>query len=226
MSAAIGMLDARGGDALTFRALAAHLTTGPGAIYWHVADKDELLAAAADHVIGQAMAQTGREAEPKDAIRAIALAVFDAVDAHPWAGALLNREPCRPGTLQIFEGLGGGIVRLGVHESAQFHAWSALLNYVLGVAGQNAANARLRRKADRSAFLDTVAGHWEKLDPAKYPFVRGLAVRLRGHDDREQFLAGIDLILAGIEAERSGAVSGVDGRKSAGSVAGVIDHAC
>jgi hypothetical protein len=34
--------------------------------------------------------------------------------------------------------------------------------------------------------------------PAKYPFVRQMATQLRDHDGRAQFLAGIDLILAGI----------------------------
>jgi hypothetical protein len=32
--------------------------------------------------------------------------------------------------------------------------------------------------------------------------VHRLATRLRDHDDREQFLAGIDLILAGIDTLR------------------------
>ena len=43
---AIEILDTEGESALTFRALAARLATGSGAIYWHVANKDELLAAA------------------------------------------------------------------------------------------------------------------------------------------------------------------------------------
>ena len=76
-----------------------------------------------------------------------------------------------------------------------------LMNYILGVAGQNAANARAlaSSKMDRSAFLATVAAQWAQLDPAKYPSVHAARTQLREHDDREQFLAGIDLILAGIE---------------------------
>jgi hypothetical protein len=35
---------------------------------------------------------------------------------------------------------------------------------------------------------------------ALYPFTRSVAAQLRAHDDREEFLAGIDLILAGITA--------------------------
>ena len=74
------------------------------------------------------------------------------------------------------------------------------MNYVLGLAGQYAAAARLLpRETDRSAFLATLAA---QLDPAEYPFVRQVATQLREHDDREQFLAGIDLILAGIATVR------------------------
>ena len=70
------------------------------------------------------------------------------------------------------------------------------------LAGQYAAGARLSaQETDRSAFLATIAARWERLDPARYPFVRQVAAQLPGHDDREQFLAGINLILAGITAE-------------------------
>jgi hypothetical protein len=47
-----------------------------------------------------------------------------------------------------------------------------------------------------------VAARWSELDPVRYLFIRRIARQLRGHDDREQFLAGIDLILAGIAAVR------------------------
>ena len=90
---------------------------------------------------------------------------------------------------------------LGVPEPAQFNAASALVNYILGLAGQYAAGARLiPRDTDRTTFLATVAAQWAQLDPAEYPFVLQLAAQLPEHDDREQFLAGIDLILVGITA--------------------------
>ena len=77
------------------------------------------------------------------------------------------------------------------------------MNYVLGLAGQYAAAARLLPpETDRSAFLATVAARWVQLDPARYPFVHQVATQLPEHDDREQFLAGLDLILAGITTVR------------------------
>jgi hypothetical protein len=105
--------------------------------------------------------------------------------------------------LQIFERFGRQIQALGVPGPAQFDCASALLNYVLGLAGQYAAAARLLPPGtSRTAFLTTFAAQWEQLDPAQYPFMHQMATQLPGHDDRDQFLAGIDLILAGITTAR------------------------
>lgn len=198
---AIAILDTEGEAALTFRALAARLATGSGAIYWHVANKDELLAAAAQAVIAPVLDDLPEGTEPRAGIRALALGVFEAMDVHPWVGAQLIREPGQGSLLAIFEGLGGRLLALGVPEATLFVAASALLNYVLGVAGQNAANGRLLAPGtERRAFLGAIADRWQQLDPAAYPFARLVAAQLPEHDDREQFLAGIDLILAGIGA--------------------------
>ena len=141
------------------------------------------------------------DAEPQQALRAIALGLFDAIDAHPWVGAQLTREPWRPALLDVYESVSEHLQALDVPQRALSDSAGVLVNYILGVAGQNAANARAlaNSKMDRSTFLATVAAQWAQLDPAKYPSMHKAGTQLREHDDREQFLAGIDLILAGIE---------------------------
>ncbi|MYR44923.1 TetR family transcriptional regulator [Streptomyces sp. SID5910] len=199
VEAAIDVLDTAGAGGLTFRVLAERLATGPGAIYWHVAGKDELLAAAAEAVLAEALAAGAAATTPDEAIRALALDVFDAIDAHPWIGTQLALAPTRAPMLGVFEHLGRQVQALGVSGSARFTAVSALLNYILGVGGQNAANARgVDPATDRTQFLGAVADTWARLDPDEYAFTRGMADQLREHDDREEFLAGIDLVLAGI----------------------------
>ncbi|WP_445165714.1 TetR/AcrR family transcriptional regulator [Mycolicibacterium sp. Dal123E01] len=198
VEAAIEILDRDGDGALTFRALAARLATGSGALYWHVANKNELLAAGADHVIACVVADVAPATTPQESIRAIALGLFDALEAHPWVGAYFAYAPWTA-LMRIFESIGSQVQALGVPERLQFDCASALVNYILGVAGQNAANARLfPGEIDRSAFLTAVADTWTRHDVGDYPFVHQVAAQLRDHDDREQFLAGIDLILAGI----------------------------
>jgi len=199
---AIGLLDTAGEGGLTFRALAERLATGPGAIYWHVAGKDELLTAATDAVVADAMTATGTaDTTPQEAIRTLALGVFDAIDAHPWIGTQLARSPAQSPLLRVFERIGRQVQALGVPHTAQFTAASALLNYILGVGGQNAANARGHQPGTtRAEFLDTTATTWASLDPDEYAFTRDVADQLRDHDDRTEFLGGIDLILTGITA--------------------------
>lgn len=199
VDAAIAILDTEGEDALTFRLLAARLSTGPGAIYHHVANKDELLKAAVAQIIATAMDVSQPQREPVEAVRWTAAAVFDAIDAHPWAGAQLAREPWQLAVIRLFETFGQLFQELGVPEWAQFNAVSTLVNYILGLAGQYAAGARvLGSHTDRSAFLRDIAKQWEQLNPAAFPFMRSLSAGLDQHDDRTQFLAGIDLILAGL----------------------------
>jgi AcrR family transcriptional regulator len=199
VEAAIQILDTDGEAALTFRALTARLATGSGAIYHHVASKDELLAAATNDVIARVRTRLPPGTSPAAAIRAIALGVFDAIDAHPWVGAQLIREPWQPAVLELLEAFGGQLQALEVPAEARFDSASALVSYILGLAGQYAAGARLVSPGtDRSSFLASVTAQWLRRDPAQYPFVHQIATQLRDHDDRAQFLAGIDLILAGI----------------------------
>jgi len=201
VKAATEILDAEGEDALTLRALTARLTTGYGAIYHHLADRDDLLAAATDHVIARIVTDLAVDAEPQETLRVVALGLFDAIVAHPWIGSQLTREPWPPTLLDIYESVSEQLQALDVPQRAVSASAGVLVDYILGVAGQNAANARalVNSKMDRSTFLATVAAQWAQLDPVRYPSMHKAGTQLREHDDREQFLAGIDLILAGIE---------------------------
>src|ERR1700728_2011547 len=105
VKAATEILDAEGEDALTLRALTVRLATGYGAIYHHVADRNDLLAAATDHVIAPIVTGLDAGAGPRPALRALACGLFDAIVAHPWTGAQLKRDPLRPALLDIYESI-------------------------------------------------------------------------------------------------------------------------
>ncbi|NED88899.1 TetR family transcriptional regulator [Streptomyces sp. SID11233] len=204
VDAAVDLLDTAGESGLTFRALSERLATGPGAIYWHVAGKSELLAAATGRVVSIALA-AGR-AGRRGAIHDAAIGLFDAIERHPWLApqitAQLAHNPTGPVATRIFEDIGRQVSALDVPKSSWFTSTSALMHYILGAAGQNAANLERARslgpEADRSSYMDTVAGAWKQLSPEEYSFTRAVADHGLDHDDRTQFLAGIDLIIAGI----------------------------
>ncbi|WP_433801085.1 TetR/AcrR family transcriptional regulator [Actinomycetospora sp. CA-084318] len=201
VSTAVEVLDAAGESGLTFRVLAERLATGPGAIYWHVANKDELLVAAADAVVGRALAEEPASGSPEDRLRAVALGLFDAVDEHPWVAARLSSGLGQASSPRILEAVGRQVRALGVPRADWFVTTTVLVQYILGAAAQNAANAQAAPSVgNREEFLDAVATAWEELDPEEFSFTREIGDQMRHHDDREQFLAGIDLALRGIAA--------------------------
>ncbi|MEV4095758.1 TetR/AcrR family transcriptional regulator [Streptosporangium saharense] len=204
---AVELLDASGKDALTVRALTGRLATGSGAIYWHIGNMDELLEAATDAVVATALARPAASDEavgaPQDEIRAVALGLFDAVAEHPWLAAQLAaqliRNPWGPVTLRIFESVGRPVSALGVPRDDWFTTTSTLVHYVLGATAQTSQRAD-GFEVDRAEFLATASRAWRDLDPDDYPFMRAVADQMREHDDREQFLTGVNLVLTGIAA--------------------------
>lgn len=60
------------------------------------------------------------DATPQEAVRALALGVFDAIDAHPWVGAQLARASWQPPMLGVFERVGRQVQALRVPDAAQF----------------------------------------------------------------------------------------------------------
>jgi len=202
IEASIALLDANGEPGLTFRTLAERLATGAGAIYWHIDNKSDLLLASCDAIISHVTKATAPTKTPEAGIRSVALAIFDAIDAHPWVGSALTRAAGKLPMVRILERLAEQVCALGVPEGDRWSAVSALLSYILGVAGQNAANRQLAQalQLDRSTFLEDVSTVWSQLDVNAFPFTRELAKALPGHDDRADFIAGIDFILCGINA--------------------------
>ena len=199
VQAAIEILDEGGADALTFRVLAARLSTGPGAIYHHVADRADLLATAASEVITSVLELAGSRG-PQHDVRAVMLGAFDATATHPWLGTQLVGAPWQPAVLQLLERVGARLDALGVPEQAQLDAASVLVHHLLGFASQLDAAAHLPGTGtSRSAFLRRATGDLTRQgDAGQYPFTTRIAEQLADHDDREQYKNGVEVVLAGI----------------------------
>jgi hypothetical protein len=119
------------------------------------ANKSELLTAACDAMVARAMEECVAGVTPEATIRAIALGMFDTIEAHPWLGSALIRAELHSPLVRIFEPIGQQVRALGVPDEEQRATVSALLGYILGVGGQNAANGQFARTRgiDRSDRL-------------------------------------------------------------------------
>ncbi|WP_214620340.1 TetR/AcrR family transcriptional regulator [Actinomadura sp. NEAU-AAG7] len=203
---AIELLDAGGEGALTTRALTERLSTGSGAIYYRVGSRDELLDTATETLVTAALAAEPARAgsSPEDEIRAVALALFDAIAEHRWLATRLTlqivRKPFGPVTVEIFERIGRQVGALGVPQTSWFAAASTLVHFILGAVSQNARieGDTATVEPDRVEFLDATMAAWQDLDPEVYPFMHAVIGQAGEHDDREQFLMGIAVILTGL----------------------------
>ncbi|QAY71799.1 TetR family transcriptional regulator [Xylanimonas protaetiae] len=211
ISEAVALLDEAGEPALTFRALAARLGGGVASIYWYVSSKDELLDRATDHVLAGPLADIERFRDgddPIDNLRSIAVTVFDVIVERPWLGAYFMRNTgAQPNALLLYERIGQQVMRLDLTRRQAFHAVSAVIGFVVGTAadlGQQPPQEVLDGEVDRETFLAAAAAQWRSLDPAEYPFVHHVVDEFAGHDDAEQFRAGLDLLLAGLRLQATG----------------------
>ncbi|MEY2242594.1 TetR/AcrR family transcriptional regulator [Streptomyces sp. SAS_267] len=208
LTAAVALLDEAGEPALTLRALATRLGTGVGSIYWYVSGKDDLLDRAIDHVLGGVLTavegQTG-SGDPIDDLRVMAVTLFDAIVDRPWLGPhFMRRTDVQGNSLRLYEKLGQQTLRLDLTPQQRFYAVSAIVGVVVGNAadlGQEPPQEVLDGYVDRDEFLGRYTETWRALDAGEYPFVRDIVDEFDGHDDKEQFLAGLDLTLAGLRLQ-------------------------
>lgn len=208
LTEAVALLDEAGPSALTFRALAGRLGGGVASIYWYVASKEELLDRATDHVVGAALAAIDAQvggSDPIEDLRAMALTLFDAIVERPWLGAYFMRNTDVQGnSLRLYERLGEQTLRLDLTPRQRFHAVSAIVGVVIGSAvdmGQEPPQEILDGAVDREEFLARYAARWRELDAEEYPFVHGIVDEFAGHDDKDQFVAALDLTLAGLRLQ-------------------------
>jgi len=208
VSEAVRLLDEAGEPALTFRALAGRLGGGVASIYWYVASKEELLDRATDHVLGGVLTATEHVSgadDPIDDVRTIAVALFDAVVERPWLGAYFMRTAATQSNgLMLYERVGQQVLRLGLTPRQSFHAVSAVIGFVVGTAadlGQEPPPEVVEGELTRDAYLERYTEEWHRTDPATFPFLHYVIDEFTGHDDAEQFRAGLDLLLAGLRLQ-------------------------
>lgn len=210
LAEAVALLDESGAQGLTLRALATRLGGGAASLYWYVSGRDELLDLAADSVLEGVLTSVAdaRSDDPIADLRTIAVAMFDAIVDRPWLGAYaLRNTAAQPNSLRLYERIGEETMRLPLSPRQRFHATSAVVGFVIGTAadmGQEPPAEVVSGEMSREEYMAQATAQWRALDPADFPFLHHIVDEFDGHDDRDQFRAGLDLLLAGLELLAAG----------------------
>ncbi|WP_433575682.1 TetR/AcrR family transcriptional regulator C-terminal domain-containing protein [Nocardia brasiliensis] len=201
--AALDLLDEVGLDGLTVRKVAAALDVQAPALYWHVANKRELLDAMARNVFVAAIdgVEAPRRGEEWDEwvmrlagrLRRSMLRYRDG--AKVLAGTYINDEAMWRTvelTLRTLEDAGFSTLDAG-------RVFPVLLHYTTGFVIEE--QARLGTDYDRNPYGMDQLG--QAMDADRYPLTTHMVTRFADADSDDEFTHGLRVIVAGILATRT-----------------------
>ncbi|MEO3761328.1 TetR/AcrR family transcriptional regulator C-terminal domain-containing protein [Mycobacterium sp. B14F4] len=192
---ALRLVDESGVGALSMRALAAALGTGPMTVYNYVRDKEEL----EELVVAAVVSEVDVPAPSADwaaDVHAVATAMWRGIRAHPAAVSLvLTRRTASGAAFAAADALVAALGRGGLTDADRLAAFHAVLAFVVG-----AVQAELAGPLTRGADAREVAERIGAVAGADYPNIAALshvAARTTVEDD---FDSGLRMLVDGIAA--------------------------
>jgi AcrR family transcriptional regulator len=201
LQTAVALADREGLDGFSMRRLAQELGVVPMALYKHVANKDELLDGMVDIVFGE-IESPAIDDDWRSAMRGRALSVRDALRRHSWAIGLMETRSPGPANLENHNAVMGCLREAGFSFKTAIHAYSLQDAYIYGFAQQE-KTLGFQTAGDAGAAARRRAASIDALE--KYPYLAEIAAKLpeSGYDNAVEFAWGLDLILNGLDAQRT-----------------------
>lgn len=199
---ALRLADRDGVDGLSMRRLADEVGAGAMSLYYYVASKEELLDAMIDVVFDE-IELPPQDADWQSAMRRRSVSARQVLARHPWAIVLMeSRTSPGPANLRHREAVTACLRRAGFSVVMATHANWLLDSYVYGFALQE-ASLPFDTAAELSDMTEDV--FLPQLPPAEFPYLNESAAALvaAGYDPAEEFLFGLDLVLAALDPLRS-----------------------
>lgn len=209
MAAAVALADRDGLSGLTMRRLAEHLGVDAMSIYYHLRDKDALLAAMADAVAAEIA--TGHEepagqADPAapwtERLRVLIMQARRTMLRHPWAARVLEtRDTPTPAVLSHLDRVLGVMRAGGCSVDLCHHAIHLFGSRLLGFSQDlfdDSADAPPPSEEQAQAWAATMPHIAELAGAVSHTGALG------GCDDDAEFAFALDLLLDGLERRRAG----------------------
>jgi TetR/AcrR family tetracycline transcriptional repressor len=127
------LLDEAGPAGLSMRVLADRLGTYPSTVYWHVGDKNQLLAALVSAVLGEMTLPDSTATSWDRWLRTAAHSYRQALHRHPHVGPLVASQlTVSPLSLRVSEEILGVLAGAGFHGGDLADAYNAFVGSVVG----------------------------------------------------------------------------------------------
>lgn len=194
---AVAIADAGGITSLTIRSLAHELGAKPMSVYYHVANKDEILDGIVDLVFGE-IELPSTDGDWRSEIRRRARSAREVLRRHSWAiGLMESRTTPGPATLRHHDAVIATLRGAGFSVELTAHAYALLDSYVYGFALQEAA---LPFNGPDTAG-DVTVSIMQQFSTGEYPHLVEMAtdyILQPGYDFGDEFEFGLNLILDGL----------------------------
>ncbi|WP_433475845.1 TetR/AcrR family transcriptional regulator C-terminal domain-containing protein [Spirillospora sp. CA-142024] len=204
VDAALELLDAEGLDGLSMRRLGTRLNSGATSVYWHVANKDELLELAIDRVMAEVVIPQG--GDWRDAATGYARSLRAMIHRHPWTVTLFGSRPMiGPNATRVLDEILAAFGTAGFTGFDLEYAWSAVVDYVIGAAGSEASWHRHQTGTTAADLIDGLAPYLARQDeerPGLAAHIRDIWMKGTGDVLEGRFAFGLACVLDGIEARR------------------------
>ncbi|WP_460999765.1 TetR/AcrR family transcriptional regulator C-terminal domain-containing protein [Streptomonospora sediminis] len=186
---AVELLDAKGADSVSLRAVAERLGVRLNTVSWHVGTKAALLELMADHIVGEIpLDALPPEWEPR--VRELLGRYRSALLAHrDGAAVVAGTYAARPKTLGVADTLAAGLLDGGFGEAEAAWACWTLIYFTLGLS--------MEEQGAPFAPAGKLAG---QVDPGDTPALARVLPHLGAGTFGERHEFGLDLILSGLRS--------------------------
>jgi AcrR family transcriptional regulator len=192
--AAIRVVDRRGLDGLTMRAMGNELGTGAMTLYSYVADRAELDGLVVDGVLRELRLPDGPSTDWRADVHLIAEQAWRVVRRHPNAIPLiLARRSRSPRFLDIAEALLAALARSGLTGHALLAAFRAVSTLATAFALNELGGPVSERGGGAAATIERFRG----LPAERYRHLVEIATAARGSDPAVELHLGIEALLTG-----------------------------
>jgi AcrR family transcriptional regulator len=203
VDAALAIIDAEGLDALTMRRVAEELGTGPASLYAHVANKDEMVAAALDRVTGEIPVPA--EIDPsrwQEQFAELFRSAREVFTRHgDIARASLGVVPTGEHTLTLANTMLGLLLAGGVPDRVAALSVDLFALYLGASAFEESMEALgSPGSAAEPDFHAELHGFFSNLPAERFPHLVAMAEPLTTGNRDERFDFGLDLLIRGIES--------------------------
>ena len=199
VDAALRVLAREGADGLSMRRVAEELETGPASLYWHVANKDELINLLIDRVASEIKMPPPDPTRWEQQLKDWMLQARQVFKRYPGvAGLTLGRIPVGPNLVRWTEWVLALLRGAGVPDRIAAYAGDLGGLYLGATSYEEGLPSPTGQDLAPDQLVAMFRGYYESLPADQFPNVHATLDELFSGGPDERFELGLDVIIRGL----------------------------